>query len=116
MNHHYMPTKPLVYVSSQKQKNWTTELKMWVEKGISVDPEFKMNVDVNALKSARSQQLKLPLQAPFAARALYSSLRVHGESPDCDYIFFIETTEHKQNAAWEAILDRIYKASVVRIT
>jgi L-threonylcarbamoyladenylate synthase len=115
MNHHYMPNKPLIYVGAQQRLNWKAELKLQIEKGISIDPEFKMKVDLKAFSSDKFQQLQLPVQAAIAARALYSTLRALGESADCDVIFFIETKEQKESFDWEAILDRLFKASVVRI-
>jgi L-threonylcarbamoyladenylate synthase len=93
LEHHYMPSVPLIIVSeSGSKKGWLKEVETKLSKSFS-----------------QPQKLDLSPEARLAARELYNDMRVIGES-GADLIYVIKT-DASTGGFWDAIWDRLSRAS-----
>jgi len=95
VKHHYMPTIPLIMIHIDFWKKFG---------GILNSVNHKLNT-----KFLNPSFLKLSTEPEQAARELYGRLRVSSENPH-DVIIFIKE-DHHQGSFWNAILDRLQRAS-----
>jgi L-threonylcarbamoyladenylate synthase len=100
LEHHYMPPIPLIYCS---QAGWDlARLKQHLkEKNLF----YGMDLNIGTLE--------LPSEAPLAARKLYAEMRRLSELDHKALVFF-HSAEQKSEA-WQAILDRLYRAAKIKI-
>jgi L-threonylcarbamoyladenylate synthase len=111
MKHHYMPKKPLIFLDNGIQlKSALPEI---------VDQLQKLPLIVESVEIIRPNKIKtwkeliLSSHPEEAARELYSKLRLIADGPE-DILFFQKQTWH-QGEHWDAVLDRLGKASTLKI-
>ena len=100
LEHHYMPSIPLIYClnPAETPKLLLTRLKN----------QNKIQTTFNEIGI-----LKLPNEAALAARQLYSELRRLSEKNYDALVFYKEDWQNSE--AWQAIIDRIYRASLIKV-
>lgn len=109
MQHHYMPRKPLFWVEAKSTPN-STELVKLLNQKLKELPSEVEGVKLVIPKSIQTfAKLDLSIDASQAARALYSELRRLAEGPEDCLVFFAE--EHHNSTSWEAVIERLKKAS-----
>jgi L-threonylcarbamoyladenylate synthase len=100
LEHHYMPPIPLIYCSIPTQ----TPAKLFERLKASQQLDSSLK---------RMGVLKLASDAALAARQLYNELRkLSGENYDA-LVFYQE--DWQTSEAWAAVLDRIYRASKIKV-
>ncbi len=111
MKHHYMPKKPLVFLSEGREIDGSIPE---IIKLLKLIPAVVESVNVIQPKKVESWcELKLSNKPEEAARELYSQLRLVANGSE-DIIYF-KKEPHHQGEHWEAILDRLGKAATVKI-
>lgn len=112
LKHHYMPRLPLIYWRG----NWPLspkDLESLRGKLASLPDSFE---GVQILKPQRLENLinlDLPDSPDLAARELYHQLRLASEKPHGDVLIFHELP-YMKSEDWNAILDRLQKASTLQ--
>ncbi len=107
LKHHYMPTKPLIWVSEpipldeilRRVRNSIVDLPRVVE-GVQL-------IKPNKIETAEFLQLSSSVEV--AARELYAEMRRAADTP-CDILVFLLRPEHA-GSEWNPILDRLRKAA-----
>jgi len=110
MKHHYMPETPLIFV--KKKALTTSEILNKVKARIHQLPEQVEGVQIR--KPTRLEvirELQLPEDPGLAARQLYQKLR--DLSSDGADVFFFRQTELHLREEWQAVIDRLTKASSI---
>lgn len=119
IEHHYMPDVPVVYFSQNFLKNKTIfqindEVVDLIKASFSKSPEQVHNVRIKKpTEYGCFAELVLDPKVEFAARSLYSKLRLVSENKNLDFIYFCEQP-FMADEQWSAILERLYKASSLR--
>jgi len=100
LEEHYQPRLPLVFVTEE----------LWREKERLLECiAERLRVAANAFS-----KLELPREAVLAARMLYDFLlKNHGEN--VQFLLFVQTRDMEIDEGWTAILDRLRRASSLRI-
>lgn len=110
MKHHYMPNKPLVFLSED------SDLKKCIPEIFQMIQKLPLIIEsVNVIKPEKIESMReliLSDKPEEAARELYAQLRIVSEGPE-DIIFFKKKSIH-QGENWEAILDRLGKAATIK--
>lgn len=96
LEHHYVPPIPVVYCSTKKSL-----------------AEVENFLRLKERRDLKIGSLILPGEATLAARELYSNLRLMSETGIDAIVFFAPPGEISEE--WEAVLDRLYRASEIRI-
>ena len=100
LEHHYMPSIPLIYCLNPAE---TPKLLL-----ARLKTQNKIQITFNEIGI-----LKLPNEATLAARQLYSELRRLSQKPYDALVFYKEDWQNSE--AWQAIIDRIYRASLIKV-
>lgn len=91
--HHYVPSLPFaVLMKSEKIQ----DLKGIIPANIEAD---------------KGRELKLSTEPEQAARELYAQLRIISNSPGAQFIYYSISDDQLHDSRWDAILDRIQRAS-----
>jgi L-threonylcarbamoyladenylate synthase len=96
LQHHYMPSIPLVIVPAMNGAQLDTAILSRISSELSLQPK-------------KPQELKLSQDAVQAARELYSEMRRLSE--DGADLLFIQATSDRQGGIWTAIWDRLSRAA-----
>lgn len=100
LEHHYMPSIPLIFCLNPAQT-----------------PKILLDrlIGQNKIQTSFGEIgiLKLSNEAAMAARQLYSELRRLSEKNYDALVFYKE--EWQNSEAWQAIVDRIYRASLIKV-
>lgn len=113
IKHHYMPAIPLVYADGS---SWTEEqITKELVKALPRLPKEVQGVklEVNQSTFLKPAQLGLPSDPARAARLLYSELRRIAQS-GADHIYFLEEEIHRTEP-WQGIIDRLQRASIIKL-
>lgn len=111
MKHHYMPKKPLIFLEEgiELRRNLLEIIEQ-----LNNLPSFVESIAIVKPKEIKSwSELMLSSHPEEAARELYAKLRVIADGPE-DILFFRKQTWHK-GEHWDAVLDRLGKASTLKI-
>lgn len=107
MKHHYMPSKPLFWVSSSLSD---TEILQKINSKLKSLPQEVEGVKLIVPPQVHSfSQLTLPSDPSQAARALYAELRRLAEGPEDCLVFRSENNQDQPE--WEAVMERLKKAT-----
>lgn len=118
MKHHYMPAVPVVAVPT----SWTDQQVLsWANRNAALMPRELEGVSLNIRSQAdamglcfrRCAELKLPEEATVAARMFYAELRRLSES-GVDLLFFRQEVLLRKGEQWQAVLERLQKATSLR--
>ncbi len=94
--HHYVPSLPFaVLMKSEKIQDL---------KGIL---PTNLNLD-------RGVELKLSMEPEQAARELYAQLRIVSKEPGSEFIFYSISDDQLHDSRWDAIFDRVQRASTFK--
>lgn len=111
MQHHYMPDKPLIWVEGEFSEEEISE--KTTERFQKIPDEVDGVKIKKSLKYNKGQVLQFSMDPILAARQLYSELRLKSEM-ECDFIIF-KKEEHQFGEMWGAFLDRLSKASSLKL-
>ena len=100
LEHHYMPSIPLIFCLNPAETPKSLLERLTAE---------------NKIKCTYGEigVLKLPNEASLAARQLYSELRQLSEKNYDALVFYKQVWQNSE--AWQAIIDRIYRASLIKV-
>ncbi len=100
LEHHYMPEIPLIFcaIPSETPQMLLARLKQ----------KNKLQINYGEIGV-----LKLPIDANLAARQLYSELRVLSQKKYDALVFYKQDWQNSE--VWQAIIDRIYRASLIKV-
>ncbi len=109
MKHHYMPEIPLVLIRSKSLID--SEIARETQERLKEIPDQVEGVEIRKPSHIQKLvELQLPEDPTLAARSFYSELRRLGEEKRADLIYFRQKAFHG-GESWQALLDRLTKAS-----
>jgi L-threonylcarbamoyladenylate synthase len=112
MKHHYMPKKPLIFLSEGIDIKSALDEIIYQLKTL---PNIVENIEIIKPQAIKSWiELKLSSNPQEAARQLYAQLRLMAEGPE-DIMYF-QKYEWQKGEHWDAVIDRLTKASTLKIS
>lgn len=100
LSKHYQPATPLVLISEE----------VWSK----VQDIGSLVAQRLAVPNRDFRRIELPREAPLAARELYSAL-LEASAENRSFLLFVETAAMRADEGWTAILDRLRRASSLRL-